>query len=51
MLKRWGIPVVALSKVLVYGRSLASITGSNPSCGMNVCFSFVSCQVKVSEPG
>ena len=31
------IPVAALSKAWVYGRSLTRIVGSNPPVGMDVC--------------
>jgi hypothetical protein len=31
------IPLAALSKALVYGRSPAAIVGSNPTGGMDVC--------------
>jgi hypothetical protein len=33
----WRVPVVALSKAWVYGRSPAEIVGSNPTGGMDVC--------------
>jgi hypothetical protein len=35
------IPVAALSKAWVYGRSFAGIVGSNPTGGMDVCVVFV----------
>ena len=31
------VPVAALSKTLICGRSLAEIAGSNPTVGMGVC--------------
>jgi len=31
------VPVVALPKAQVYGRSLAGTAGSNPTGGMDVC--------------
>jgi hypothetical protein len=42
----WGrkssyIPVAALSKAWLWGRSLAEIVGSKPAGGMNVCLLWV----------
>jgi uncharacterized membrane protein YbaN (DUF454 family) len=34
----WPVPVAARSKVCVCCRSLAGITGPNPTGGMDVCF-------------
>jgi hypothetical protein len=43
------VPVAALSKAWVCGRSLAVIVSSNPAGCMNVCLvSVVCCQVEVS---
>ena len=40
------IPVAALSKEQVYGRSHAGIAGSNPAGGMDVCILWVLCVVR-----
>ena len=41
------IPVAALFKAWVCGRSLAGIVGSNPAGGMNVLSVVLCCQVEV----
>ena len=43
------VPVVARSKVWIYGRSPVEIVGSNPTGGMYVCLSCECCQVEVSR--
>jgi len=43
--------LAARSKVLVCGRSLAGISGSNPAGGMKVSWSVVCCQVEVYASG
>jgi hypothetical protein len=40
------IPVTALSKACVYGRSPAGIAGLNPAGGMDVCLLWVLCVVR-----
>jgi hypothetical protein len=40
------IPVAALPKVWVCGRSLAGIVGSNPAGRMDVCLLLVLCAVR-----
>jgi hypothetical protein len=46
------IPVTALSKAWVSGRSLAVIVGSNTACGMDVCLLRVLCvEVEVHASG
>ena len=45
------IPVAALSKSWVCGRSLAGIAGSSPAGIIDVCLFCVCCQVKISVSG
>jgi hypothetical protein len=40
------VPVAALSKTLVFGRSPAEIVGSNPTGGMDVYLLWVLCVVR-----
>jgi len=45
------VPVAALSKVWVCGRSLVGIAGSNPVGGLDVRCECLCCQVEVSASG